>query len=209
MGRARHEFHVVSVESVEEKRERLLDRQRTLSGEGPSILLPFFDRPFDFAPSLPGPDGITAIMLFLAFGQSQFDLGLAPIRKIDAERDQREALLLCFPQELVDLLSMQEQFAGPDRVMVHNIAVAVGTDMAMMKKNFPILHTGIAVLEIHAPIAKRLDLGPPEDNPGLEFFFDEIVVVGFPIGGDDFLLIICLFCHELNRCLDLVLCYHL
>lgn len=94
---------------------------------------------------------------------------------------------------------MEQQFARSDRVMVHDVAVTVGTDVAVIEKNLAIFDAGIAVLEIDSPIAKGLHLGSPQNNPRLEFFFDEIVVVGFPIGGYDFLLLVFLFGHELNN----------
>lgn len=68
MGGARHEFQVVSVESVEEKAEGLVDRHRTLTEEGTSTLLPFFDRSFHFSASFPRFDRFSAVMLLLPFG---------------------------------------------------------------------------------------------------------------------------------------------
>ena len=54
--------------------------------------------------------GFPAVMLLLAFGQSDFDLSQAPIGKIDAERNDREPLLLRLHEELVDFLAMKKQF---------------------------------------------------------------------------------------------------
>lgn len=71
---------------------------------------------------------------------------MASLRKIDSEGDQRESLLLSFAEKLVDLLSMKEQFAGPDRIMVHNVAVTIGTDVAMMEKHLALFDARITVL---------------------------------------------------------------
>ena len=84
-------------------------------------------------------------MLLLAFGQPEFDLGQTPIGKIDAERDDREPLLLRLDEELVDLLPMEEQFPGAQRLVVRKVAVAVGTDVAMVKKDLALFHAGITI----------------------------------------------------------------
>ena len=47
-------------------------------------------------------------MQLLAFGQPEFDLGKAPLGEIDAERDEREPLLLRLAKELIDLLAVEE-----------------------------------------------------------------------------------------------------
>jgi hypothetical protein len=85
-------------------------------------------------------------MLFLAFGQPEFDLGKAPLGKIDAERDEREPLLLRLAEELIDLLAVKEEFPSTERLVIHDVAVAVGADVAVVEKDLAVLHAGVTIL---------------------------------------------------------------
>ena len=85
-------------------------------------------------------------MLFLAFGHPQFDLGQAPRGEIDAERDEREPLLLRLAEELIDLLAVEKQFPSTERLVIHDVAVAVGTDVAVVEKDLTTLHAGVTIL---------------------------------------------------------------
>ena len=85
-------------------------------------------------------------MLLLAFGQPEFDLGKAPLGEIDAERDKREPLLLRLGEKLIDLFAMEEQLPGTERFVIHDVAVAVGTDVAVVEKDLAALHAGVTIL---------------------------------------------------------------
>jgi hypothetical protein len=103
-------------------------------------------RPFHFAAGFARLDGFPAVMLLLAFGQPEFDLGMAPLGEIDAERDEREPLLLRLAEELIDLLAVEEQFPSTERLVIHDVAVAVGADVAVMEKDLTALHAGVTIL---------------------------------------------------------------
>ena len=85
-------------------------------------------------------------MLLLALGQPEFDLGKAPLGEIDAERDKREPLLLGLAQKLIDLLTVEQQFPSTERFVIHDVAVAVGTDVAVMKKCLAAFYAGVTIL---------------------------------------------------------------
>jgi len=85
-------------------------------------------------------------MLLLAFGQPEFDLGKTPLGEIDAERDEREALLLRLGKEFIDLFAVEEQFPGTERLVIHDVAVAVGTNVAVVEKYLTISHAGVTIL---------------------------------------------------------------
>ena len=85
-------------------------------------------------------------MLLLAFGQPEFDLGKASLGEIDTERNERESLLLRLAEEFIDLLTVEEQFPSTERFVIHDVAMAVGTDMAIVEKGFAALYAGITVL---------------------------------------------------------------
>jgi hypothetical protein len=93
--------------------------------------------------------------------------------------------------------------------MVHEIAVTIRTDVAVVKEDFPFFDAGVTVLQVHSPIAQRFHLGTLQDHPGLELFLDKVVVISLSIRGYDFILIFCLFGHGRKQRLDLVLGYRL
>lgn len=144
--------------------------------------LPLFDCSFDFAAGLAGFDGVAAVVQFLALRQSQFDFGESALGEIDPEGNEGQAFLLGLAEQLVDFLPVQEQFPHPDRIMVHDIAVAVGTDVTVVEEDFPVFHARVTVLEIDLAFPQRLDLRALQLDTGLEALFDEIVMEGLPVG---------------------------
>ena len=64
----------------------------------------------------------------------------------DTERNERESLLLRLAEEFIDFLSMEEQFPSTERFVIHEVAMAIGTDMAMVEKDFAALYAGITIL---------------------------------------------------------------
>ena len=120
---------------------------RALQARRTVVYLPLIlHRPFYFAAGFARLNGFPAVMLLLPFGQPELDLGQATLGKIDPERDEREPLLLRLAEELVDLLAMEEQFPGTERLVIHDVAMAVGTNVAMMEKDLALLYAGIAIL---------------------------------------------------------------
>ncbi len=85
-------------------------------------------------------------MLLLTFGQPEFNLGKTTLGKIDAERNECESLLLRLAEKFIDFLSVEEQFPSAKRFVIHDVAMAVGTDMAMVEKGFTALYAGITIL---------------------------------------------------------------
>ena len=137
-------------------------------------------------------------MLFFPFGQPEFDLGETTFGEIDAEGDERQPLLLRPAKELIDLLPVEEQFPGTERFVIHDIAMAVWTDVAMVEKHLAVPHAGIAIHQVHTPLSQRLDLRTMEHDPSLELIFDEIVVVGLAVRGHGFFETVLLFPHHVS-----------
>ena len=100
---------------------------------------------FHLPSGLPLFRGLPAIILFLAFGQRDLNLGPSPSTEVNAEGHDRESLLLRLAQQLADFLAMEEQLAWPQRIMVHDIAVAIRRDVAIVQKHLLMIHTGITV----------------------------------------------------------------
>lgn len=158
--------------------------------------LSLFHRPFDFAAGFAALDGLPSVMLLLAFGQPELDLCKASLGEINAERDEREPLLLRLAKEFIDLLTVEEQFPRTEWLVIHDVAVAVGTDVAVVKKGLAVLYAGITILEVHPPISQGFDLRTLKHDARLKFLFNEIVVVGLAIRGHRFLETVLLFPHQ-------------
>src|SRR5207245_3293274 len=84
--------------------------------------------------------------------------------------------------ELHDLVAMQEQLAGPERIMIDVAAVRVGRDMAIVQERLTAVDPGEGVLEIRLAVAERLDLGAEEHETRLVPLADEIVVERLAVG---------------------------
>jgi hypothetical protein len=108
--------------------------------------LSLFHRPLNLTAGFARLDGLPAVMLLLAFSQPKLNLRKASLGEIDAERDECEPLLLRLAEKLVDLLAVKEQLPGAERFVIHDVAVAVGTDVAMVKKYLTIPHAGVTIL---------------------------------------------------------------
>ena len=167
---------------------RALRAKRTV-GCSPLIL----HRPLHLAAGFARLDGFPAVMLLLAFGQPEFDLGKAPLGEIDAEWDEREPLLLRLAEELIDLLAVKEQFPSTERLVIHDVTVAVGADVAVVEKDLAVLHAGVTILEIYAPLTQGFDLRTLEHDARLELLFDKIVVVGLAVRDQGFFEAVLLF----------------
>ena len=138
-------------------------------------------------------------MLLFPFGQPEFNLGKATLGEIDAERDECEPLLLRLAKKFIDLLTVEEQFPSTEGLMIHEVAVAVGADVAVVEKDLAAFHAGVTILEIHPPFSQRFHLRTPEHDAGLELILDEIVVVGLAICDDRFFETVLLFPHQTSR----------
>src|SRR5215831_6329449 len=148
------------------------------------------DRSFDFPACLTGLDRLSTVVLPLAPRETDFDLGMSALGEVYAERNQRKSLLLGLADQFVDFFPMQQQLSGPGRIMVHNIPVAIGTDVALMQKEFALADGGVTVLQVHASFPEGLHFRPLEHDAGFKLLFDEIIVVGLPIGRHHLLLIV-------------------
>src|SRR5215211_6661174 len=69
-------------------------------------------RPLDLALTLPLRDRLTLLVLALAAADPELDLRDA-VREVDAQGNDREALLLLLGRELVDLATMEQELARP------------------------------------------------------------------------------------------------
>ena len=144
-----------------------------------------FHGPLDLTPRITALDRFPAIILFLAFGQRDLNLGLSPRTEVNAERYDREPLLLRLAQQLADFFAMEEQLAWAQRIVVHDIAVAIRRDMAIVQNHLLMIHAGITITQVDLAFAQRFDLRTPKHDAGLHLLFDGIIVERFSVGRYD------------------------
>src|SRR2546423_575825 len=105
------------------------------------------------------------VVQLLAAAQPQFDLGAA-VLEVESKRNQREAALGDLAGQAADFLAVQQQLPVAVGVVVRVGAVTVGIDMAAHEPALAVADRRVRILEVHAPVAPRLDLGPSQHEPG-------------------------------------------
>jgi len=137
-------------------------------------------------------DGLSLVKCFLAFCQANQDFGLAA-DKVYLEWNKSVAFLGDLADELADLFFMKQEFACPERLVVHNVAVGIGADAGVEQKHLVVLDNGVAVRQVRETQAQGLYLRALERHPRLEGLFDEVIVECLPVCGD--------------RCICFILCH--
>ncbi len=119
--------------------------------------------------------GLAFVPELLSARDRQLDFD-ASILEIHACRDERQALLLCLPDQLLELVPMHQQFSGAQSRVVRVTAVFVWADVAVEKPQFAVLHQPVGILEVRLAGSDGLDLGASQRNAGLKFFQQEVVM---------------------------------
>src|SRR5674476_654042 len=138
------------------------------------------DRPLRLALILLRPQRMPLVILALALGQGDLDLGVA-VLEVDGQRNDRLAALLGLLHELGDLLLVQEQLAPATRRVVVPGPLGVLGDVHALEPDLPVTHGRETVKQRRPARAQRLDLGAAQHHAGLEGLFDQIVVVRLAI----------------------------
>lgn len=60
---------------------------------------------------------------------------------------------------------MEEKLPGPHGIMISHIAMGVGGDMAIMKKNLLVLYSGKTLLKCDLALPKGFYFGPKQTDP--------------------------------------------
>ena len=74
-------------------------------------------RPLGLALGVACGEGLALVVVALAPRQPELDLR-PPLLEVDAERDERQALLLGLARDLVDLVVVEQELAAPDRIQL-------------------------------------------------------------------------------------------
>src|SRR5450759_275347 len=72
-------------------------------------------------------------------------------------------------------------FAGAEGGMIRVVAVVIGADVAVEEPEFAVFEQPVGVLEIGRAGTDGFHLGSGENDSGLEFFEQEIVVTRVPV----------------------------
>ena len=124
-------------------------------------------------------------MLLEATAEAELDLGPTVLEE-DAQRQDCEAALRGFLRDLVDLVLVQQQLAGPLRLVgAKAVGVAVGGDMDSEQKDFAPFDSGVRVLELDLRVSQRLDLAAHQGDASLVRVDDLVVVAHLAVVGDD------------------------
>ncbi len=128
-------------------------------------------------------DGLALVKCLLAFCQADHDLGLAA-DKVYLERNKGIAFLGDLADELADLFFMKQEFACPERLVVHNVAVGIGADAGVEQKHLAVLDNGVTVRQVREAQSQRLYLRALERHSRFKGLFNEVIVVCLAVCGD-------------------------
>jgi len=128
--------------------------------------------------------GSLIVQLF-AFTETDFQLDPAPLQ-IHLQRNDRVAFLRGGLFETLDFTLVKKQLPAPHRVMIGNIPVAVGSNVALIQPHFTTLHLTVGLLQVHLPLPDRFHLGTLQNHPRLYPIIDVVFVGCLPVGRYDF-----------------------
>lgn len=91
---------------------------------------------------------------------SDGDLGFRePLLEVEAQRNERPALLGDLYVETLDLAPMQKQFARAERIVIGQISMRIRTDMALEQPDFIVAQNRVGLAQVHLAGPTRFDLG--------------------------------------------------
>src|SRR3954468_17068948 len=136
----------------------------------------FAQRALHVALALALLDRLALVEAVLAAGERDLDLRARAL-EVDARRDEREAALLDARLQALDLAPVDEQLARALGLVVLARGGRVGRDVHVVQPQLAVAEGGVAVLDLHATLAQRLDLRPLQHEAGLDLV-EELVAVG-------------------------------
>ena len=119
---------------------------------------------------------VALVIELFALGQRDLDLGQRTA-EIDRQGNQRISVLPYLAEQAHDLALVHQQTAGPQRVLVKNIALLIGRDVHLPDVELPVLDLAPGLLEAQRAEADGLYFGAGQLDPGLKLFFNEVFVV--------------------------------
>lgn len=131
-------------------------------------------------------EGFPFVVQFFPFGDPDFQLDQA-VFQINFGRNQGKTFFIDQTNQFANLGAMQQQLAHPGRINgVFPVALFVGADVHIVDEDLAIFDSAVGFLEIDLAKANRLDLGSGQHQAGFIDIFDEVVVPGFFVVGNNF-----------------------
>src|SRR5690606_1271074 len=124
------------------------------------------------------------VVELLSSRQSNLHLYI-PVLEVELQRHDRIAFLLCRITPFLDLPTMHEQLAGPDRVVIHLIAVRVRRDVAIEHDHLSVLNGTVSILQVRLSVSQGLHLSARQNHASLERIVDVVVVPSLTVRRDD------------------------
>ena len=129
-------------------------------------------------------DGLALVALLAALGQAQLDLGPA-VPEVQAQRDERQALLGDAGLQAVDLVAVQQQLAAAVGVVgADPVGELVRGDVHALQPQLAVGPAGEGVGQLHLAEAQALDLAALQHEAGLDGVEHGVVVARPAVAGD-------------------------
>ena len=119
--------------------------------------------------------GFALIPQLFSFGECEFHFHPA-VLEVHARGNKGKSLLLGLTDQLADFVFMDQQFARTQRGMIEDVAVLVRTDVSIQQPELPVLDQAVGIFEVSEPGTDRFDLGAGQNDAGLKFFQQEVVM---------------------------------
>lgn len=123
---------------------------------------------------------LSFIVKFPALGKRELAFQPA-VFQVQPERNKSKPLFRRLSNQLSNLAAVQEELPRSQRIVVGRIPVRIGTDVTVEQPNLSAFDNAVGVLEVRSAVSGGFDLRPCQDNPGLESFYDFIVVKSLTI----------------------------
>src|ERR1044072_238360 len=131
------------------------------------------------------PFGFTLVVKLFALAQCQRHLRL-PLLEVQLQRDESQPLALHCSYETADFLAVKQQLSCPRRIVVDVPAALVRRDMQVQQEDLAVPYYPIRVRDVRFSLAKRLDFGSGENDPGFPRVDDGVVMASLPVLRDRF-----------------------
>ena len=109
----------------------------------------------------------------------------AAVLEINLEWHQRITPFAHPAPQTINLAAMHQQFARPRLPMTELASRCVGANMDAVQKGLAVFYPCIAVTQIDAMVAQRLDFGAEQRESGLQRFLNKEIVARFAIVSDE------------------------
>src|SRR5207253_9739179 len=119
----------------------------------------------------------------LAAAQAALELDAVDI-EVETQRHQCEPVLHVVAVEVFDLSPVEQQPPPAIGFVVGPVALLVGADMDLEQPGLASLDANVAVAQLGATGAQRLDLGAEEFDPGLEGLEHLVFVERVPVASE-------------------------